>query len=97
MINCQTLAKVWSVLEIFFVSDSKPRTLQLCFMLQSLKKCALSINDYVLKMRNIADMLSAFGKPVPDEDLILYILGGLGPEFETIVVNITSRSEAISL
>lgn len=48
-------------------------------------------------MRNIADMLSASGKPVPDEDLILYILGGLGPEFETIVVNITSRSEAISL
>ena len=66
-------------------------------MLQSLKKCALSIKDYVLKMRNIADMLSASGKPIPDEDLILYILGGLGLEFETIVVNITSRSEAISL
>ncbi|KAL6344904.1 hypothetical protein AAG906_006662 [Vitis piasezkii] len=97
VVNCQTSAEVWSVLEKLFVSDSKARTLQLRFMLQSLKKGALSINDYVLKMRNIADMLSASGKPVPDEDLILYILGGLGPEFETIVVNITSRSEAISL
>ena len=97
VVNCQTSAEVWSVLEKLFVSDSKARTLQLRFMLQSLKKGALSINSYVLKMRNIADMLSTSGKPVPYEDLILYILGGLGPEFETIVVNITSRSEAISL
>ncbi|RVW52173.1 Retrovirus-related Pol polyprotein from transposon RE1 [Vitis vinifera] len=97
VVNCQTSTEVWSVLEKLFVSDSKARTLQLRFMLQSLKKGALSINDYVLKMRNIADMLSTSGKPVPYEDLILYILGGLGPEFETIVVNITSRSEAISL
>ena len=66
-------------------------------MLQSLKKGALSISDYVLKMRNIANMLSTLGKPIPDEDLILYILGRLGLEFEKIVVNITSRSETISL
>ncbi|RVW82298.1 Retrovirus-related Pol polyprotein from transposon RE1 [Vitis vinifera] len=97
VVNYQTTAEVWSVLEKLFVSDSKARTLQLRSMLQSLKKGALSINDYVLKMRNIADMLSASGKPVPNEDLILYILGGLGPEFETIVVNITSRSETIFL
>ena len=84
-------------MNLFFVLDSKERTLQLRFILQSLEKSALSINDYVLKMRNIANMLSTLGKPTPDEDLILYILGGLGPEFETIVVNITSRFEAISL
>ena len=97
VVHCQTSVEVWSILEKLFVSNLKARTLQLHFMLQSLKKCALSINDYVLKMRNIADMLFASGKPVPDEDLILYILGGLGPEFETIVVNITSKFEAISL
>ena len=97
VIHCQTSAEVWSVLEIFFVLDSKKRTLQLRFMLQSLKKGALSISDYVLKMRNIANMLSTLGKPIPDEDLILYILGRLGPEFGKIVVNITSRSETISL
>ena len=79
VVDCQTSAEVWSVLEKLFVSDSKARTLQLRFMLQSLKKCALSINDYVLKMRNIADMLFISGKPVSNEDLILYILGGLGP------------------
>ena len=67
VVNCQTSAEVWSVLEKLFVSDSKARTLQLRFMLQSLNKGALSINDYVLKMRNIADMLSASRKPVPDE------------------------------
>ena len=55
------------------------------------------MNEYVLKMRNIADMLFALGKPILDEDLILYILGRLGPEFEIIVVNIMSKYEAISL
>lgn len=34
VVNCQTSAEVWSVLEKLFVSDSKARTLQLRFMLQ---------------------------------------------------------------
>ena len=32
-----------------------------------------------------------------DGELILYIIRGLGPEYEAIVVNLTSRQDAISL
>lgn len=62
VVPCQTSTEVCGVLEKKKFSNSKIRTLQLCFMLQSLKKGALSINNYVLKMRSIAVMLSTSKK-----------------------------------
>lgn len=38
----------------------------------------MSIEEYVLKMRSIADQLIMAGQLISNEDLILYILGGLG-------------------
>ncbi|MCD7470274.1 hypothetical protein HAX54_010000, partial [Datura stramonium] len=48
-------------------------------------------------MKLIANNLVVDAKPIKDEDLVLYILGGLGPDYDTLVVFITSRSESITL
>ena len=48
-------------------------------------------------MKSIADSLNAAGQAFTDDDLILYILGGLGPEYDSIVVNLTSRGDHITL
>ena len=60
-------------------------------LLQTLKKGNNSIEDYVLKMKSLATFLIAFGQKISDDELILYILGGLRPEFEFMIVNLTSR------
>lgn len=46
----------------------------------------LSVDGYVLKMKNIAD-----------NNLFLYILGGLGSDYESFVVNLTSRFDDLLL
>ena len=42
-------------------------------------------------MKTNANALITAGQQISDDELILYILGGLGPEFDSVVVNVTSR------
>lgn len=97
VIQCTNSIEVWSTFERIFVSESKARTMQLKYMLQSLKNGFMNINDYILQMKKIAYTLSVSRKYISDDDLILYILGALGVEYKFVVVNITSRSNSISL
>lgn len=97
VIQCTNSVEVWSTFERIFVSESKARTMQLKYMLQSLKNGFMNINDYILQMKKIAYTLSVSRKCISDDDLILYILGALRVEYKFVVVNITSRSDSISL
>jgi Reverse transcriptase (RNA-dependent DNA polymerase)/GAG-pre-integrase domain/gag-polypeptide of LTR copia-type len=47
-------------------------------------------------MVNIADQLSASGSSVSDSDLVTALLSGLGPEFNSFVVAVTTRSDSLS-
>ena len=58
----------------------------------------MSIEEYFVKMKNIADFLNVSGgQTFTDDELLLYILGGLGSEYESVVVHLTSCQGAISL
>ncbi|XP_078160144.1 uncharacterized protein LOC144555621 [Carex rostrata] len=48
-------------------------------------------------MRNVVDQLEAAGEPVSEADLVRYILNGLGAEFNSFVVTITTREKSISI
>ena len=62
-----------------------------------LKKGSLTIYDYFLKMRDIADTIASTGQSISDDELLLYVLGGLGSEYDPVVVNLTSRQDLVSL
>ena len=53
--------------------------------------------DYILKMKTIYDNLAAVGEPVKDRDHILQLLGGLGPDYNSIVASLTAREDDLSL
>ena len=72
---------MWTVLEQLFSTKSKARVLRLRLLLQTTKKGTRSIEEYILKIKNIASSLMAAGQSISDDELILYILGGLGSEF----------------
>ncbi|KAK6151173.1 hypothetical protein DH2020_016105 [Rehmannia glutinosa] len=92
--RCSTAAEVWFVFDKLFQSQSKARALQLRFMLQTLKKGDLSVDAYILKMKSLADDLNSAGHIIGDDELVLYILGGLGTDYEYVVVNLTTRVES---
>lgn len=75
----------------WFRSQSKTKTMNLRFQLQTLKKGNSSIDEFVLQVRNIADALHAAGQTLSDDKVVMHLLGGLGSEFESVVVNLTTR------
>ncbi|KAL8506139.1 hypothetical protein ACS0TY_017124 [Phlomoides rotata] len=56
------------------------------------------MNSYFfLQIRTIIDGLLVVGQSISDEDLVLYILGGLGPKYDVVVVNLTTRGEFFTI
>ena len=91
VIHCSTSSEVWKLLEQLFSTKSKALLLHLRFLLQTTKKGSLIIEDYILKIKSLAHELVSTGQVIPDDEIMLYILGGLGPEYESMVVNLTSK------
>lgn len=54
-----------------FGVQSEARVLQLRYELNTLKKESLSIEDYCVKMKGIADKLASVGSSITENDLML--------------------------
>ena len=78
-------------LDLLFSTKSKARLLHVRFLLQATKKGIMSIEDYLLKMKSVAHELMSASQLIPNDELVLYILGGLGPEYESVTVNLTFK------
>ena len=76
VIGMSTSKDVWTALEKHFSSQSRARLLQRMLQLQTIKKGVLSISDYLQKIKVITDNLAVAGHAVPDDEILLYILGG---------------------
>ncbi|XP_073362913.1 uncharacterized protein [Aegilops tauschii subsp. strangulata] len=66
-------------------------------MLSNQKKKDPSAAAYYNKMKGYADAMASVGKPLSNEEVLGYMLAGLGSEYEPLVASITSRDEPVSL
>ncbi|KAL5823554.1 hypothetical protein ACOSQ4_021454 [Xanthoceras sorbifolium] len=78
--HCTTSFEVWNALENLFSQQSKARILQIKTEMKAMRKGALSISEYVLKIKGFSEALGAAGHFMSIDDLISSVLGGLGPE-----------------
>ncbi|KAL5775026.1 hypothetical protein ACOSP7_012583 [Xanthoceras sorbifolium] len=81
--SCVTACEVWSLLVKLYSTHSMARIMHIRSQLQNLKKGALSITEFVVKMKGIVDSLTA--------------AGGLGQEFDPVIATITAKKEDITL
>ncbi|KAL5805601.1 hypothetical protein ACOSQ4_028334 [Xanthoceras sorbifolium] len=95
--RCVTSCEVWRTLEEHYSQQSLAKIMQLRSQLHHTKKGSMTVSEYILKIRSIADCLVAAGQQVSDRDLLMNILEGLGSEFDAVVVNITSLQSSISV
>lgn len=87
VVRCRSSRELWTVLENVFHSQSKVQTMRYRKQLQNTKKGNLSVEDYFMKMCGIADQLASIGNPLDDVELMMHIMEGFGPEYESLVVN----------
>ncbi|MQM00399.1 hypothetical protein Taro_033133 [Colocasia esculenta] len=97
LVGHSSAASIWSALAKTYGSSSKARVLQLRLQLQQLKKGAFTISDYLQRAKYLQNCLAITADPVSNNDMLLYVLGGLGSEYESFVTAIMTRMDAASL
>ncbi|CAH9124652.1 unnamed protein product [Cuscuta epithymum] len=86
-----TAKHAWDKLDLTYASTSRGRIISLKTTLSHTKKGSRSIPDYLTEMQAIADDLALAQNPVSDQDLLVHILNGLGPEYGDLTSAIRVR------
>ncbi|CAA0829121.1 Unknown protein [Striga hermonthica] len=97
MVGKTNSQEVWNSLESNFSGLSKARLMHHKLQLQTLKKGSNTMREFLGKVKACCDALGVAGEPVSEQNQILYILAGLGTEYNPAVVAVTSRVEPYSL
>ena len=92
-----TSAAVWATLGDMFSAQSQARVTNLRMQLANCKKGGQTAPAYYAKVKAIRDELAAAGRPVPDEELVTFILAGLDLDYNPLVSSVLGRATPISL
>jgi hypothetical protein len=63
--------------------------------LQTLRKEELTVAEYMHKMKVLADTMAAAGAPVSNDELIDYIITGLGCTYRVIAASLTLNNRSV--
>ena len=97
IIGHQTYHDAWMALQRIFSASNKARIMQFRLKFQTAKKRIDSMLEYILRIKTISDNLATIGASVKDRDHILQLLGGLEPEYNSILASLTAREDNFSL
>ena len=59
--------------------------------MNSTRKDDMKITYYCIKMKNISDNMAAAGSALSNDDLILHVLSGLGPDYNSVATYIIGQ------
>ncbi|KAF7813172.1 Retrovirus-related Pol polyprotein from transposon TNT 1-94 [Senna tora] len=88
---------VWRKLEDLYSNATLARERQLKNDLRNTKKGSSSMSEFVLKIKKIADALTAIGSPVLTHDHVEAILDGLSEEYEGFITSFSMRKDEYSI
>ena len=76
--DLETSREVWNNLERLYTSTTKAQKIQLKNELNNFKKSpSMTVNDYVLKIKDVSDALASISSVVDNDDLVAFCLNGL--------------------
>jgi hypothetical protein len=97
VMSAPTSREAWTILERMFASRTRVRAIQTRAQLDVAKKKGTPTADYFRHMKTLAGSLAAIGQPLREDEVIAYILPGLGPDYDSLVTTLTVRSEDLTL
>ncbi|XP_010241784.1 PREDICTED: uncharacterized protein LOC104586305 [Nelumbo nucifera] len=97
VVGCSTSHEAWSTLCRVYASPSRARLMQIKHDLHHLNKGSKSMTDNFHKVKSLSDSLATVGHPLHIDDIILYTIGGLSSEYDSLVTAITTKTDEISI
>ncbi|KAK1645677.1 hypothetical protein QYE76_063482 [Lolium multiflorum] len=91
--NAPTACTAWQILQRMFSSWSRAQIIQIRSHLTSAKKKGVSAADYFRNMKMLVDTLAAIVQPPQEEEVISYILAGLGPNYDSLVTSLRVKDD----
>ena len=91
-IGYDTSKEIWDCLANHFSQSSTASASSLKLQLLELTKGSKSVDDYLRHAKSISDQLAAINKPVPDDDLVISTLHGLGPDYLMLRTALTQQA-----
>ncbi|KAF5450075.1 hypothetical protein F2P56_030454 [Juglans regia] len=92
----KTSHEAWKKLKNLYASRSRTRAMQLKEELTLIHRGNRSITEYLHAVKALADEIAIIDHPISDDDLTLYVLNGLGPDFRGIAVPIRARESSLA-
>lgn len=93
LVGIRTSRKLFYDLAMMYASQYEINIIQLRVTLQQTKKGSMSISEYCIKIKTIADQILAGGGHISEAELVVYILGELGDDYDTLAQTLTTRSQ----
>uniref|UniRef100_A0A803NT75 Integrase catalytic domain-containing protein n=1 Tax=Cannabis sativa TaxID=3483 RepID=A0A803NT75_CANSA len=97
MVGCNSARQIWKALEQHYTLKVSSKILEFRTKLQKLKKGTLSLNDYLLKVKQHVDLLASVGEVLSDRDHIAAIFKGLPSEYDTFIISTNTRIEGYTV
>lgn len=88
---------MWDKIHNHCYAHLRARARQIKSELKSTKKGTRSVNEYVTQTQNLPDSLTVIGVPVFDSDLYDIVLDGLPEEYNSFVMMMYGKLEALNL
>ncbi|XP_023753911.1 uncharacterized protein LOC111902290 [Lactuca sativa] len=79
-----TAYDLWKGLEDLFRDNKDSHAMQLDQDLRSIEIRNMSIHDYCHKIKVLSDLLANIDQPVPEKNLVIYMINGLGDKFDNV-------------
>lgn len=92
----RTVAEAWKMISDMFASHTRARAANVLLALATTKKENMTIAQFYGKMKGLADETAAAGKPLNDEEVVMYICNGLDQEYNPVVSALVTRVETIT-
>uniref|UniRef100_A0A2N9H324 Retrotransposon Copia-like N-terminal domain-containing protein n=1 Tax=Fagus sylvatica TaxID=28930 RepID=A0A2N9H324_FAGSY len=97
VVKCITSRDLRATLEWMFTAQSQAHLMQIHYQLSTLRKGSTSTADFFHTFTGLADTLAAIDQPLPEFQLVSFLLAGLGPEYDSFVTSVQQRTEPITL
>ena len=89
LISCKSAAAAWTSIHAMFSAQNRAGVRHIRRQIQSLKKNDMTASEYMHKVKALADAMASAGSPLTDDEIIDYMLTGLGKAFNPIAASLS--------
>jgi hypothetical protein len=97
LISCSTAATVLSSIQAMLSAQNRGEVRHIWHQIQALKKRDMTVSEYMGKVKALADAMAAAGSPLHDDEVIDYMLTGLGRPYNPIAASLNIAPTVVSL